>query len=99
MSLEALRIGLAVNKIYINYDENGIVNLQLGDFIIPTDRYGRLLIGTQRKEKTFKYISAADIYKNNFDKEDIKNKIILIGTSAAALMDLRATPFESIFQG
>jgi adenylate cyclase len=99
LSLETLRIGLGVNKIYINYDENGIVNLQLGDFIIPTDRHGRLLINFRGKEKTFKYISAADIYKNNFDKEDIKNKIILIGTSAAALMDLRATPFESIFPG
>jgi adenylate cyclase len=99
LSLEALRIGLGVNKIYINYDENGITNLQLGDFNIPTDRYGRLLINFRGKEKTFKYLSAFDIYNNDFKKEDIKNKIVLIGTSAAALMDLRATPFESIFPG
>jgi adenylate cyclase len=99
LSLESLRIGLGVSKIYINYDENGIANLQLGDFIIPTDRYGRLLINFRGKEKTFKYISAFDIYNNSFNKEDIKNKIILVGTSAAALMDLRATPFESVFPG
>ena len=99
LSLETLRIGLGINKIYINYDENGIKNLQLDDLIIPTDRYGRLLINFRVKEKTFKYISAFDIYNNNFEKEDIKNKIVLIGTSAAALMDLRATPFESIFPG
>lgn len=99
LSLETLRIGLGINKIYINYDENGIKNLQLDDLIIPTDRYGRLLINFRGKEKTFKYISAFDIYNNNFEKEDIKNKIVLIGTSAAALMDLRATPFESIFPG
>ncbi|MBU0925933.1 adenylate/guanylate cyclase domain-containing protein [bacterium] len=99
LSLETLRIGLGINKIYINYDENGIKNLQVGDFMIPTDRYGRLLINFRGKEKTFKYISALDIYNNSFNKEDITNKIILIGTSAAALMDLRATPFESIFPG
>ena len=99
LSLEALRIGLGVSKIYINYDENGIANLQLGDFIIPTDRHGRLLINFRGKEKTFKYISAFDIYNDSFDKEDITNKIVLIGTSAAALMDLRATPFESVFPG
>lgn len=99
LSLETLRIGLGINRIYINYDENGIKNLQLDDLIIPTDRYGRLLINFRGKEKTFKYISAFDIYNNNFEKEDIKNKIVLIGTSAAALMDLRATPFESIFPG
>ena len=99
LSLEALRIGLGVSKIYINYDENGIANLQVGDFIIPTDRHGRLLINFRGKEKTFKYISAFDIYNDSFDKEDITNKIVLIGTSAAALMDLRATPFESVFPG
>ena len=99
LSLEALRIGLGVSKIYINYDENGIANLQVGDFIIPTDRHGRLLINFRGKEKTFKYISAFDIYNDSFNKEDITNKIVLIGTSAAALMDLRATPFESVFPG
>ena len=41
----------------------------------------------------------SDIYNDNFNKEDITNKIVLIGTSAAALMDLRATPFESVFPG
>ena len=46
-----------------------------------------------------KYISALDIYNNNFKSEEIRDKIALIGTSAAALMDLRATPFESIFPG
>jgi len=99
LALETLRIALGIKKIYINYDENGVVNLQLNDFIIPTDRHGRLLINFRGKEKTFNYISALDIYNDDFKKEDIENKIALIGTSAAALMDLRATPFESIFPG
>ncbi|WP_122892845.1 CHASE2 domain-containing protein [Arcobacter peruensis] len=99
LALETLRIALGINKIYINYDENGVKDLQLDDYIIPTDRHGRLLINFRGKEKTFKYISALDIYNNDFKKEDIENKIALIGTSAAALMDLRATPFESIFPG
>ncbi|APW66041.1 adenylate/guanylate cyclase domain-containing protein [Poseidonibacter parvus] len=99
LALETLRIALGIKRIYINYDENGVKDLQLDDYIIPTDRHGRLLINFRGKEKTFKYISALDIYNNDFKKEDIENKIALIGTSAAALMDLRATPFESIFPG
>ena len=99
LALEALRIGLGIKRVTINYDENGVRNLQLGDFIVPTDRYGRLLINFRGKEKSFKYISALDIYNNSFNKEKIENKIALVGTSAAALMDLRATPFESIFPG
>lgn len=99
LALETLRIALNTNKIYINYDDNGVENLQLDDYFIPTDRHGRILVNFRGKEKTFKYISALDIYNNNFKKEDIQNKIALVGTSAAALMDLRATPFESIFPG
>lgn len=97
--LEIIRIALQTNDIFLNYDENGIENIRLSELIIPTDRYGRMLINYRGKEKSFKYISALDIYNNNFNKEDIKNKIALIGTSAAALLDLRATPFESIFPG
>jgi adenylate cyclase len=99
LALETLRIALGIKRININYDENGVKNLQLNDYIIPTDRHGRLIINFRGKEKTFDYISAVDIYNNDFKKEDIKDKIVLIGTSAAALFDLRATPFESIFPG
>lgn len=99
LALETLRIALGEKKIFINYDENGVENIQVGDFIVPTDRHGRLLINFRGKEKTFQYISALDIYNNTFNKEQIENKIALLGTSAAALMDLRATPFESIFPG
>ena len=99
LALETLRIALGVKRITINYNENGVKNLQLNDYIVPTDRHGRLIINFRGKEKTFNYISAIDIYNNDFKKEDIKDKIALVGTSAAALMDLRATPFESIFPG
>ena len=99
LALETLRIALGIKKIIVNYDQNGVSNLILDNFIIPTDRHGRILVNFRGKEKTFKYISALDIYNNNFKSEEIRDKIALIGTSATALMDLRATPFESIFPG
>lgn len=99
LALETLRVALGITRIFINYDENGVNNVQMGDYTIPTDRYGRLLVNFRGKEKTFKYISALDIYNNSVKKEELENKIVFLGTSAAALMDLRATPFESIFPG
>ncbi len=99
LSLEILRIALGIQKVIINYDENGVENIHLDNYKIQTDRFGRVLINFRGKEKTFTYISALDIYNNSFSKKDIENKIALVGTSAAALMDLRATPFESVFPG
>lgn len=99
LALEVIRVINGTQKVVVQYDENGISNIVLGDISIPTDRYGRMLINFRGPERSFKYISAIDIYNNNFDKSEIDGKIVLIGTSAAGLFDLRATPFDSIFPG
>ncbi|MDN5049015.1 CHASE2 domain-containing protein [Aliarcobacter butzleri] len=99
LALEVIRVINDTQKVVVQYDENGISNIVLDDVSIPTDRYGRMLINFRGPERSFKYISAIDIYNNNFDKSEIDGKIVLIGTSAAGLFDLRATPFDSIFPG
>ncbi|MEV9498543.1 CHASE2 domain-containing protein [Aliarcobacter butzleri] len=99
LALEVIRVINGTQKVVVQYDENGISNIVLDDISIPTDRYGRMLINFRGPERSFKYISAIDIYNNSFDKSEIDGKIILIGTSAAGLFDLRATPFDSIFPG
>ena len=99
LSLELLRVATNTQQVIINYDEEGISNIVLGQIIIPTDRYGRLLINFRGKERNFKYYSAVDILNNKIDKKELEDKIALIGTSAAGLLDLRATPFESVFPG
>lgn len=99
LALEVIRVINDTQKVIVQYNENGISNIVLDDISIPTDRYGRMLINFRGAERSFKYISAIDIYNNNFDKSEIDGKIVLIGTSAAGLFDLRATPFDSIFPG
>jgi len=99
LSLEMLRLVYSVNKVSINYGDAGISSIALGELVIPTDRFGRVSVNYFGKSKLFKYISAVDIYKNQFKKEDIAGKIVLLGTSAGGLLDLRATPFESTYAG
>lgn len=99
LALEIIRTITDSKKVFVNYDENGVVNLSLNDITIPTDRYGRILVNFRGGEKSFKYYSAIDIYNNNFHKEELEGKIALVGTSAAGLLDLRATPFESVYPG
>jgi adenylate cyclase len=99
LDLELIRASLGINKIVINYIENGIESISIGDFFIPTDRYGRLIVNFRGPSKTFKYISAYDILNNDFNKKDLDGKIVLIGTTAAGLKDLRAIPFDNIYPG
>ena len=99
LALEIVRASSGIERVYVNYNENGVESVSIGDFYIPTDRHGRSIGNFRGKEKTFKYLSAVDIYNNEFKKDDIAGKIVLIGTSAAGLLDLRAIPFESVFPG
>jgi len=99
LDLELIRASLGINKIVINYINNGIESISIGDFFIPTDRYGRLIVNFRGGTKTFKYISAVDILNGNFKTKDIEGKIALIGTTAAGLKDLRAIPFDNIYPG
>ena len=99
LSFEMFRLAMGINKIIINYNENGIENIQLKNLIIPTNPIGGLYINYRGPSHTFPYISASDVYFNTFDKNLVKNKFVLIGTSAIGLFDLRNTPFDTVFPG
>lgn len=99
LSLEMMRIVFDQKKIAIQYDEKGVSGIQLGDILIPTDYYGRMLVNYRGKQKSFRYISALDVYNKTVNPLFIKDKIALLGTSAAGLLDLRSTPFDSVYPG
>ncbi len=99
LSLEILRVISQTQKVIINYNELGVENIQLNNITIPTDIYGRLLVNFRGKSKNFTYYSAFDILTGKVGKKELKNKVAIIGTSAIGLLDLRATPFESVYPG
>ncbi len=99
LSLEMYRLAINANKIITTYSQAGISNISLSKHIVPTDRFGKLYINFKGPARSYKYISAIDIYNNTINKSMLENKFILIGTSASGLMDLRATPMDSVIAG
>lgn len=99
LSLEMMRIVLEQDKITIQYDEKGVSQILIGERSIPTDFYGRMLINYRGPQKSYHYISATDIYNKRVDPLHVNGKIALLGTSAAGLLDLRSTPFDSVYPG
>ncbi len=99
LSLEMIRIMLNERKITLEYDERGVNRIMVGDRVIPTDFYGRMMVNYRGSAKSYRYISAADVYNKKSDPSLIEGKIVLLGTSAAGLLDLRSTPFDSAYPG
>lgn len=80
----------------INNIEN-ITSISLDSQNIPTDENGNVLIPYKGGQKLFTYYSAAKVLEE--DTNLFENTIVLIGTSAIGLADLRATPLESLYPG
>ncbi len=94
-----IRIASESPTIKVKSDQTGVESVQIGSLNIPTDRYGKLFVNYRGPGQTFPYISAIDVLTGNYDKTQINGKWLLIGTSAAGLMDLRAMPFDNAYPG
>ena len=96
-ALQIARIALRIPmKDMILYGGSGI---GLGNAFISTDLYGRVVINYRGKEHSFPYISASDILKGKIPADVLKDKVVLIGTSALATYDQKVTPFSANMPG
>ena len=78
--------------------ETGITDVRIGRYVIPTDHAGQMWLSFTRHDAS-RFRSAADVLAGNVSRDDIAGRIVLIGTSAPGLFDLRATPLDSSVAG
>jgi adenylate cyclase len=79
-----------------SFGENtGLTTLRIGPLTVPTDAAGRVWV-YYSEPPADRRISAARILSGDFDPALVKNHIVLIGTSAAGVVnDLKATPIAA----
>jgi len=80
-------------------DGNDILTLKIGKTSIPLGEHGQMLIDYPGSKKRFSYLSIADLMENKLTRKDFEGKYVLVGSSAAGLLDLRVTPFSRAFPG
>ncbi len=66
---------------------------------IPLREKTKMLINYQGTFQTFRYISYYDALMQRVPKEVFNGRIVLVGTSAAGLSDIRPVPFQDAFPG
>jgi len=72
--------------------------LRVGGLQVPVDERAAALV-PYRARGAFQYVSLADIAKDRVAPEALKGKVVLIGTTAPALQDMRATPIAEVYPG
>jgi adenylate cyclase len=66
---------------------------------IRLDKEGSALIPYRGRSPMYRYISATDVMQGKLKPGELQGKIALVGTSAAGLFDLRATPVGETYPG
>lgn len=77
--------------------ENGSFDLVAGETSISVDSQGRLIVPFSRRASATPRVSARDILKGNVSANQIKGKMVLIGSSAAGLDNLYQTPVSQLY--
>lgn len=96
--LEMLRIATGQSPYLVRSDAAGVRSITVAGIEIPTDRNGRVWINYARNDPN-KYVSAKDILTGTVTREALAGKLVLVGSSAIGLFDVKSTPLDAAVPG
>jgi len=96
--LELLRVATGQDAYLIKSGPGGVLSVGLAGIEIPTDGNGRIWVNYARHDPT-RYISAKDVLSGAATPESLAGKLVLIGSSATGLHDVKATPLDPAMPG
>ena len=79
-------------------DEAGIKGVAMPGFEMPTDRNGQLWVHFAPHDQA-RYVSAVDVLEGRVTADRVAQRLVIIGTSAAGLLDLKTTPNDPAMPG
>jgi adenylate cyclase len=98
LALELMRAGGRASSYVIESDPSGIQRVLLGERRIPVDERGQFWVwyGPSQPDS---FVSAQDLLAGRVAANRLQGKLVLVGTSATALGDIRATPVDGAVPG
>ena len=98
LSFEILRVATGSGTILIKAEKTGITSIGIKGVQIPTDHNGQLWIHYARNDPSL-YVPAINVLEKNVAPDMIAGKLVLIGTSAVGLNDIKTTPVSRAMPG
>jgi adenylate cyclase len=107
LSLAVVRLGLGSPALAPGFAETprwtrhypGLEWLDIGKLRVPIDDHVTVLVPYRGNQGSFPYLSATDVLHGTAAVETLRDKIVLVGTTAPGLFDLRATPVDRVYPG
>lgn len=98
LAIELLRVATGGDALALKRDSAGISGIIVGGNFIPTERDGRFWVHYSRHEPD-RFIPVADVLDGSASMARLKGKLVLVGSSAIGMQDLRPTPVDRAMPG
>ena len=101
LTAEALRVGMKQRNYFITTAPQkgvGIQNVRIGELTVPTNDKAEIWVHYTRPVPA-RYIPAWQVFEGKYAAGSLEGMVVLIGTSAQGLMDLRFSPMGGIMPG
>ena len=98
LSVELIRAATGQQTIVVRSGADGVEALVLAGVAVPTDRHGRVWVNFSPHDPN-RYVSAKDVLAGRVPKARLQGRLVLVGTSAQGLLDIKSTPITRAIPG
>jgi adenylate cyclase len=98
LAMEMLRVVSHASAIQVRSGEAGVQSVSVRGLAVPTDRNGQVWVHFNKHDPA-RYVSAKDVLQGRLATDRLRGKLVLIGTSAIGLLDVKTTPVEAAMPG
>lgn len=99
LALRAIMQALGTTTMTLKSNADGLESIRVGRTLIPVSPQGFFHVPFRGGQGTYRYISVVDVLEDRVDPRELAGRILFVGTSAAGLLDIRATPLDAIYPG
>jgi adenylate cyclase len=99
LSLSMLALARPDRPLRLRVAPFGVEELRFGATSIPVAEDGQMLLNFRGPGRTFRHVPAGDLLAGRVDASDLHGRIVLVGVTATAVADVRATPFDGVYPG
>jgi adenylate cyclase len=98
LSAEALRVAQGARNYVVRTQAGGVQDVRMGSITVPTNAKGEMWLHFT-PDRADRLLPAKSVLDGTAAPDQLQGHIVLVGSSAAGLMDLRTTPLGQTMPG
>jgi adenylate cyclase len=98
LAIDLLRVATGAGAVLVRADQAGVRQVSVAGLQLPTDENGRIWVHFS-PHTSERYVSAKDVLEGTVPPQRFADKLVLVGTSAIGLLDIKTTPVHAAMPG